>query len=150
MYKFGKKIFDKIKDVMQPQFEDEDKVNPFDFWKGADFKLKIRNVAGYRNYDKSEFGSISNMLDNDDELESIWNNEYSLTEFLDPKNFKSYDELKQKLEMVLSGSGSTMKRAEEIDLQERSRPAPQPVKEVDTSKDEDESLSYFAKLANED
>tara|TARA_R110000823_G_scaffold30898_2_gene88483 strand:- start:323 stop:1207 length:885 start_codon:yes stop_codon:yes gene_type:complete len=150
LYKFGKKIFDKIKDVMQPQFEDEDKVNPFDFWKGADFKLKIRNVAGYRNYDKSEFGSISNMLDNDDELESIWNNEYSLTEFLDPKNFKSYDELKQKLEMVLSGSGSTMKRAEEIDLQERSRPAPQPVKEVDTSKDEDESLSYFAKLANED
>lgn len=151
LYKFGKKIFDKIKDVMQPQFEDEEPVNPFDFWKGANFKLKIRQVEGYRNYDKSEFDSASTLGD-DEHLESIWKKQYSLTEFLDPKNFKSYDELKAKLDSVLSTTGAAAPRAEATSLDED---MPKPVATKATSKpkvdfDEDDSLSYFAKLANDD
>ena len=137
---------------MQPQFEDEDPVNPFDFWKGANLKLKIRNVEGYRNYDKSEFEKSSPLSDDDSELEKIWSKQYSLTEFLDPKNFKSYDELKAKLQMVLASNGSPSARADEISLpEERAKPQlskPVPKKEVSFD-DEDDSLSYFAKLANE-
>jgi len=158
LYKFGKKIFDKIKDVMQPQFEDEEPINPFDFWKGANFKLKIRNVEGYRNYDKSEFESAGPLGD-DDEMESVWNRQHSLQEFLDPKHFKSYDELKSKLMSVLTTSGSVV-TAQESDLEEfESPPKPkaaakpqtpvaQPKKEYE--EDDDESLSFFAKLANDD
>jgi len=151
LFKFGKKIFDKIKDAMHPAYEDEEPINPFDFWKGANFKLKIRNVEGYRNYDKSEFDKIEPMLDDDDELEAIWNKEHSLQEFLDPKNFKNYDELKSKLEMVLSGSIGASK-AEEVDLENEAPKAKQKSKPpVDLDLDEDdESLSYFAKLANSD
>lgn len=159
LWKFGKKIFDKIKDVMQPQFDDEDPVNPFDFWKGANFKLKIRNVEGYRNYDKSEFDSSSALSSDDEVLEKIWNSEHSLQEFLDPKNFKSYEELKAKLEAVLSGTAASL-RAENIELEEpqvkqapkavaKPLPTSKPKKEVDLDDDE-ESLSYFAKLANDD
>ena len=101
LYTFGKKIFDKIMDMMQPQFQDEEPVNPFDFWEGASFKLKIRNVEGYRNYDKSEFASPSELRDNDEELETIYNAMYDLTEFTDPSNYKTYDELKSRLQMVL-------------------------------------------------
>jgi hypothetical protein len=156
LFKFGKKIFDKIKDVMQPQFEDEEPVNPFDFWKGANFKLKIRNVEGYRNYDKSEFDAAAPLLDDDDELEGIWSKENSLQEFLDPKHFKSYEELKQKLEQVLSTAGTSLARADEVDLEEAPfepnvKPkAVKPKKEYDLDEDEDENLSYFAKLANDD
>jgi len=155
LFKFGKKIFDKIKDVMHPTYEDEEAINPFDFWKGANFKLKIRNVEGYRNYDKSEFDSVEALLSDDDELEGIWNKQNSLQEFLDPKHFKSYEELKSKLEMVLSGSGSTSK-AEDVDLSEEeapkfAKPKPKSKPPVDLDlDDEDESLSYFAKLANSD
>tara|TARA_R100000908_G_C3749880_1_gene144569 strand:+ start:1405 stop:2298 length:894 start_codon:yes stop_codon:yes gene_type:complete len=152
LYKFGKKIFDKIKDVMQPEFDDEDPINPFDFWKGANFKLKIRNVEGYRNYDKSDFSDVSPLSDDDEKLENIWAGEYSLVEFTDPKNFKNYDELKKKLEMVLTATGANLQKAEQVDL-DQPKPAAAPVPatqaKVDTS-DEDESLSYFAKLANED
>ena len=155
LFKFGKKIFDKIKDVMHPTYEDEEAINPFDFWKGANFKLKIRNVEGYRNYDKSEFDSVEALLSDDDELEEIWNKQNSLQEFLDPKHFKSYEELKSKLEMVLSGSGSTSK-AEDVDLGEdeapkfaKPKPKSKPPVDLDLD-DEDESLSYFAKLANSD
>ena len=165
LYKFGKKIFDKIKDVMQPQFEDEDPVNPFDFWTGANFKLKIRNVEGYRNYDKSEFDSPSKLAD-DSELESIWGKQYSLNEFLDPKHFKSYNELKAKLEQVLNASGNTA-RADKVELSEEApRQAFKPKAESapwdddtppkgERSKatkvaDDDDSLSYFAQLANDD
>ena len=153
LFKFGKKIFDKIKDVMHPTYEDEEAINPFDFWKGANFKLKIRNVEGYRNYDKSEFDAVEVMLDDDDELESIWNKQHSLQEFLDPKHFKSYEELKAKLEMVLSGSGSVSK-AEDVDLEEsapvaKAKPKSKPPVDLDLD-EEDESLSYFAKLANSD
>jgi hypothetical protein len=154
LFKFGKKIFDKIKDAMHPAYEDEEPINPFDFWKGANFKLKIRNVEGYRNYDKSEFDKIEPMMDEDDELEEIWNKETSLQEFLDPKHFKSYDELKAKLEMVLSGSAATSK-ADDVDLQEDEAPKvkakakSKPPVDLDLDED-DESLSYFAKLANSD
>lgn len=150
LYKFGKKIFDKIKDVMQPQYEDETPVNPFDFWKGANFKLKIRNVEGYRNYDKSEFDAVSALAE-DDKLEAIWNKQYSLAEFLDPKNFKSYDELKTKLHAVLSAAGTIAPKAEATTLEDMPRPVPaKPAAKAVPVDDEDESLSYFAKLANDD
>jgi hypothetical protein len=163
LYKFGKKIFDKIKDVAEPQFEDEKPINPFDFWEGANFKLKIRNVEGYRNYDKSEFDGISSISESDDEIEAIWNKQHSLTQFLDEKHFKSYDELKKKFEMVmgLNGGASATKRADEINLEgieetpksaftQKAEKAPvkAPPKEVDFD-DDDESLSYFAKLAED-
>ena len=157
LFKFGKKIFDKIKDVMQPTYEDEEAINPFDFWKGANFKLKIRNVEGYRNYDKSEFDSVAPLLDDDSDLEGLWNKQHSLQEFLDPKHFKSYDELKAKLEQVLSATGSTLGRADEVDLQDdvpfetvaKPKPKAKAKPEFDVDED-DESLSYFAKLANDD
>ena len=154
LYKFGKKIFDKIKDVMQPQYEDEEAVNPFDFWKGANFKLKIRNVEGYRNYDKSEFDSVMALSSDDDKLERIWGEQHSLQEFLDPKNFKSYDELKTKLEAVLSGAPPAA-RTEQVQLEDdepaKSKPvAKQKKVEAAVSDDDEESLSYFSKLANDD
>lgn len=148
LFKFGKKIFDKIKDVMQPTYEDEEAINPFDFWKGANFKLKIRNVEGYRNYDKSEFDSIEVLSSDDEELETIWKKQHSLQEFLDPKHFKSYEELKSKLEQVLSASGASISRADEVELQKPK--AKSPPKEDINLDDDDESLSYFAKLANDD
>lgn len=153
LYKFGKKIFDKIKDVMQPQFDDEEPVNPFDFWKGANFKLKIRNVEGYRNYDKSSFDNIGPLMEDDSDLEDLWKSQHSLVEFLDPKNFKSYDELKTKLNAVLNASGATP-RAEEVRLEDSVKPTPaapkQAAKKEVNFDDEDESLSYFAKLANDE
>ena len=160
LYKFGKKIFDKIKDVMQPAFEDEDPINPFDFWKGADFKLKIRNVDGYRNYDKSEFDSPSAVADSDEAIESIWNQQNSLQEFLDPKNFKSYDELKAKLNMVIKGSPMANITADMISESRmedeatedapalRSSPPPK-ITSDDDDEDEEDTLSYFSKLAND-
>lgn len=157
LYKFGKKIFDKIMDVMQPQFADEEPVNPFDFWEGANFKLKIRNVEGYRNYDKSEFASPSALMDGDDEkLEGVYNTLYSLKDFTDPKNYKSYDELKAKLHRVLGESGTPMTTAESVSLDEsasaptmRSEPEAQPSYVADTSSDDDDdTLSYFKNLAN--
>lgn len=163
LFKFGKKIFDKIKDVAEPQFEDEKPLNPFDFWEGANFKLKIRNVEGYRNYDKSEFDSPNPISEDDSIIENIWNKQHSLTTFLDPKNFKSYEDLKKKLDMVLSGGTTAIKKAEEVTLGEdanyvqpatsAARPAAAPKaapkKEVDFD-DDDESLSYFSKLASDD
>ena len=150
LYKYGKKIFDKIKDVMQPQFEDEDPINPFDFWNGANFKLKIRNVENYRNYDKSSFDNPS-ALGDDDEMEEIWNKQHSLQEFLDPKNFKSYDELKTKLEAVLLATGSSLAKAEDVEFETAKPKSSSKPKAPELDLDEDdESLSYFAKLANED
>lgn len=112
LFKYGKKIFDKLKEAMEPQFEDEEAMNPFDMWGGANFKLKIRQVEGYRNYDKSEFEKPAPLFDDDKELEKVWKSEYSLQEFLDPKNFKSYTELEARLAKVLgTSSGSNDKRA---------------------------------------
>jgi hypothetical protein len=157
LFKFGKKIFDKIKDVMQPQFEDEEPINPFDFWKGANLKLKIRNVEGYRNYDKSEFDSPSPIAESDEEIEMIWNQQRSLKAFLDPKNFKTYDELKRKLDGVL-GSTTSTRSAEKVAESRMasepvaSAPAPRsaPAKTASPDDDDDDTLSYFSKLADED
>ena len=151
LYKFGKKIFDKIKDVMQPQFEDENPVNPFDFWEGVNFKLKARQVDGYRNYDKSEFESTPTpVAESDEDIEAIWSKQHSLAEIVDPKNFKSYDELKQKLDMVLAG-GTKVTTAEKVAEQTGDVEDQIFVKEATTvSDDEDDTLSYFAKLADDD
>jgi len=101
LFKYGKKIFDKLNEAMNPEFADEDALNPFDFWEGANFKLKIRNVEGYRNYDKSEFAKPSALFEDDDEMEVVWKKQHSLQEFISPSKFKSYDELKAKLNKVL-------------------------------------------------
>ena len=156
LYKFGKKIFDKIMDVMQPQFADENPVNPFDFWEGANFKLKIQQVAGYRNYDKSEFANQTSLSDDDAQLEGVYNRLYSLQEFLDPKNYKTYDELKTKLNRVLGESDMVMSTAESISLDEVSptpsaptfEPVEAPVANAPTDSGEDDTLSYFQKLAS--
>jgi hypothetical protein len=156
LYKFGKKIFDKIKDVMQPQFEDENPVNPFDFWEGVNFKLKARQVDGYRNYDKSEFESTPTpVADSDEAIEAVWAKQHSLAEIVSPDNFKSYDELKQKLDMVLAG-GAKVTTAEKVAEQTGDVEDQIYVQEatsstvVSNADDEDDTLSYFAKLAEED
>jgi hypothetical protein len=165
LYKYGKKIFDKMLDLMQPAFQDEKPVNPFDFWTGADFKLKIRNVEGYRNYDKSEFSPTAPLFGGDEaKLENIYNSMHALKDFVDPKNYKSYAELKRKLSEVLGEEGQVLTTAEAVELDEfRSAPkkataeatAPReafkPV-EAGSGDEEDtgDTLSYFAKLAKED
>ena len=161
LYKFGKKIFDKIMEAMKPEFADETPINPFDFWAGANFKLKIRRVEGYQNYDKSEFDDASPLFDDDDKLEKIYNSLYDLSEFTTSDKFKSYDDLKKRLVYVLGMNQPTKKLdpevAEEEATWERERrgdysettstPTPEPV--VVSSEDEDdESLSYFSKLVN--
>lgn len=149
LYKYGKKIFDKINEAMNPQFEDEKAVNPFDLWAGANFKLKIRKVEGYQNYDKSEFESASVLGDfDDDRLESIWKSEHSLKEFLAPENFKSYDELKAKLDKVLGLSGQSPQPKTTVE-QAKAAPA-RKAASVDVDSDDEDDLSYFSKLAEED
>ena len=151
LYRYGKKIFDKLMAAMQPEFEDETPINPFDFWEGANFKLKIRKVDGYWNYDASSFENVSPLKDNDDELNTIWKNQYSLQEFLAPTNFKSYDELKKRLDDVLSGtvtaSAAAMMDEDVVETPTmKSEPAPS-MPSVDAT-DEDDTMSYFQKLAN--
>tara|TARA_R110000823_G_scaffold19701_6_gene60832 strand:+ start:4222 stop:5085 length:864 start_codon:yes stop_codon:yes gene_type:complete len=169
LYKFGKKIFDKLNDAMNPQFADEDPINPFDFWEGADFKLKIRQVEGYRNYDKSEFSSPAPVSDStgtvlsDDDMEATWNKQHSLAEIVDPKNFKSYNELKAKLNKVLGlngGSHAPAQTAEDsnagMDFQpsfkERSAQEATTAEAVPTQSQEsseDDSLDFFKSLAED-
>jgi hypothetical protein len=159
-YKYGKKIFDKLMDVMQPQFADEKPVNPFDMWAGANFKLKIRNVEGYRNYDKSEFADPTPHRGGDDaQLKEVYDSLFSLAELVDPKNYKSYAELKTKFNAVIgqeeASSGYTM--AERVSLDESApapsagRSAPEELEdsgpETDGSESAPNTLSYFAKLA---
>ncbi len=157
LFKYGKKIFDKLNDMMNPEFEDESPRNPFDMWEGADFKLKIRNVEGYRNYDKSEFAAPSAIMDNDEALEKLWKTQHSINEFIAPDNFKSYDELKQKLYSVLALDNPQA----ESEVVAPVAPAPiaataaaATIQETDiassftpSSDADDESLSFFQKLA---
>jgi hypothetical protein len=174
LYKFGKKIFDKVMAAMQPEFKDETPINPFDFWQGADFKVKIRKVDGYWNYDKSEFSRPGTLGDfSDDQLEAIWKKEYSLMEFTDEKNFKTYEELEARLNTVLNTRAPARRVDQETEEDEIvSRPAaapsswneevssfrssmgsstPAPEPSLPTfSDDEDDDLSYFARLAEED
>ena len=149
LYKFGKKIFDKIMDVMQPQFADEDPVNPFDFWEGADFKLKIRKVEGWTNYDKSEFSAPSALAGgNDEELENIYSKIYSLSDFMDPKNYKSYNELKAKLNRVLGVDAGETMEAPEVHYAAAPSEIVAEASPMAESNDDD-TLSYFAKLAKD-
>jgi len=159
LYKFGKKIFDKIMDVMQPSFADEKAVNPFDFWDGADFKLKIRQVEGYRNYDKSEFASATPLFGGDDQkLEEIYGKQHNINEFTDPSHYKTYDELKAKLARVLGESPQAMGAPTMQQESQMNVPAPAPeykVSEPITAEEmnvtsDDDTMSYFAKLAQED
>jgi hypothetical protein len=172
LFKYGKKIFDKIMEAMQPEFEDEEPINPFDFWAGANFKLKIVKKDGYWNYDKSEFDRVAPLLDDDDALETIWKKEYSLTAITSLDQFKSYEDLERRMNMVLGvkNSSPTRSRAvveQEDDLEEFVQtPTPQDrvVEELEQSyarsktpslpkissddDDEDDALSYFQKLVD--
>ena len=161
LYKYGKKIFDKLTAAMQPEFEDEEAIDPFDFWQGANFKLKAKNVAGYRNYDSSEFARPDALLDDDEEMESVWKKEYSLAELVAADQFKTYDELKLRLDYVLGNKGTPRLQQDE-DLEDESE-GRGPVKDLTddirseleslptsrtvTEEDDDDTLSYFAKLA---
>jgi hypothetical protein len=159
LYKYGKKIFDKLNDLMNPQFQDEQPVNPFDLWTGANFKLKIRKVEGYRNYDKSEFDSPAPLLDDDAELEAVYKLEHSLQDLVDPKHFKSYDELKTRLNNVL-GLNAAPAKIRGVELDEEEYKAPAPVFQAAQSApaptasaggdDDDEDLAFFKRLADED
>jgi hypothetical protein len=161
LWKFGKKIWDKTMDVMQPQFPGETPVNPFDFWTGANFKLKIRNVEGYRNYDKSEFDRPSELFAGDDKRkEEIYNSLYSLKDFTDPKNYKTYAELKRKLYEVI-GEGGIVSDIGEDRAAELNHTAPSAIdnahvlnspaiagdEDADDATEGDSQHSYFAKLA---
>jgi len=161
LYKYGKKIHDKIVSAMQPQFEDEDPINPFDLWKGADFRIKIQTIGGYWNYDKSDFGSPSTLGNFDDErLEEIWKSQYSLKEFTDPSAFKSYEKLEERLNLVLGKtSRPTQSRPQFEDEEEEFDMTPSPVVAPDPTpsgfgarleESDEPDLSYFAALAAED
>ena len=155
LYKFGKKIFDKITAAMQPEFEDEEPINPFDFWKGANFKLKIKQVAGFWNYDSSEFGKTGALLDDDAELEKIYDKIYDLSEFTAADQFKSYEELKGRLDAVLGTKAVVTPKMDTEDLEDLSEgltPTPEPdeisnLSVEETTEEEDDALSYFQKLA---
>jgi len=174
LFKYGKKIFDKILNAMQPEFDDEDPINPFDFWQGANFKIKIVKKDGYWNYDKSEFDRVAPLLDDDDAMEAIWKKEYSLTAITAPDQFKSYEELEKRMNYVLGVSGNstpTRSRAvveQEDDLEDFSQtPSVQDrvVEELEQSynrskspslpkitaedEDEDDAMAYFSRLAND-
>ena len=173
LYSYGKKIFDKLNDLMRPEFADEQEVNPFDLWEGANFKLKIRQVEGYTNYDKSEFEGVSALSDDDSQLETIYNKQYSLEEFTAPEAFKSYEQIHERLNKVL-GSVQMTRTADEdfapvIDetpppapsrtveaptFAKKEVPTPTPVAvdaitETELDGVDADDLSYFEKLANE-
>ena len=162
LYRFGKKIFDKIMDSMQPQFPDETPVNPFDMWEGADFTVKIRKVEGYPNYDASSFKSPAAVPGSDEELEALYNKQHELGEWTDPTNYKTYDELKARLALVLGESAPrTAKQAASLELDDEipdfptaaaSAPtsAPAPVVATAEAASDDDTMSYFAKLAADD
>ena len=158
LYKFGKKIFDKITEAMQPAFADETPINPFDFWTGADFKLKIRKVEGYWNYDKSEFSSPGTLGDfDDDQLEQIYSKTYSLAQFTSEDNFKTYEELQKRLNDVLNSRPAPRIDRETYEDEETtvesfaaSSTPSFPSRSSSSNDDEDDTLSYFARLAEED
>ena len=158
LFKYGKKIHDKILAAMQPEFQDETPINVFDLWEGANFKLKIKTVAGYWNYDSSEFAAPAALSADDDEMEKIWKQEYSLEAFAAPDQFKSYDDLESRLNFVLGNKSSSPARSMQFEEDEDPIPtAPTAVRErevaipsFNTSEDDDDALSYFARLAEED
>ena len=156
LYKFGTKIFEKIQEVMKPEFQDEEPINPYDFWKGANFRIKIRKVGGYTNYDASKFDSQAPLSNDDAQLERIWKSQHGLLPFLDSSNFKSYDELKARMQEVLGGdiraaAATSQKTAEDIaeELVEK-KPALKQKKQVEEDvDDESDALSHFQRLAED-
>jgi len=146
LFRYGKKIFEKINEKMNPQFADEEPINPFDLWTGANFKLKIRTVEGYRNYDKSEFAKPGPLFDDDQKLEAIWKQEHSLQQFVDPSTFKSYDELQRRLNEVLNLNVNTTippvtpKEVFQTKLVNENM--------LENNVEEDEDLAYFRSLVN--
>ena len=160
LYKYGKKIFDKLTAAMQPEFEDEEAIDPFDFWQGANFKFKAKNVAGYRNYDSSQFAAQSPQLDDDDALEAIWKKQNSLEEFVAADQFKSYEDLKKRLGYVLGNNTTVRQDVETVDEDDDRGSAEQLVTAavaksttasvpIGAPVEDDDALSYFAKLAQE-
>jgi len=156
LFKYGKKIFDKLTAAMQPEFEDEEAIDPFDFWQGANFKLKAKNVAGYRNYDSSEFAAVSPLLNDDDALESLWKKQFSLAELVANDQFKTYEELKTRLDYVL-GNKKTATPSFEVADEDNDRGVAEELVTAAVSTtpssvnedDDDDALSYFQKLAEE-
>ena len=155
LFKYGKKIFDKLTAAMQPEFEDEEAIDPFDFWQGANFKLKAKNVAGYRNYDSSEFAAVSPLLNDDDALETLWKKQFSLAELVANDQFKTYEELKTRLDYVL-GNKKTATPSYEVVDEDNDRGAAEELVTAAVSttpssvnEDDDDALSYFQKLAEE-
>ena len=169
LFKFGKKIFDKILNAMQPEFEDEEPMNPYDFWTGANFRLKIRKVEGYWNYDKSEFDKPSPLLEDDDALEALWKKEYSLSAIVAADQFKSYDDLQKRLNYVLGQKSAARAVAEQEEVYEsyvqtptkedkvveeleesyrKSKSPSLPVVNSSDDEDEDDALGYFQKLVD--
>jgi len=150
LFKYGKKIFDKVLEAMQPEFDDETPINPFDFWQGANFKLKIVKKDGFWNYDKSEFDKVVPLLDDDDALEALWKKQYSLSAITAPDQFKSYEDLERRLKTVLGQKPAQAPRLDEEVVTEEepvltgggASPTPS------ASSDEDDALSYFQKLAD--
>ena len=149
LFKYGKIIFEKVQAAMSPEFEDETPINPFDFWQGANFKLKIRKVDGYWNYDKSEFDAVAPLLEDDDALEALWKKEYSLEDFVKPTEFKSYEDLERRLNQVLKVQPRRVDE-EVVDEDDERTPvvaAPRATVPSAPDADEDDALSYFQKLA---
>lgn len=164
LYKYGKKIFEKLNDLMNPAedpIDPKEPINPFDLWSGANFKLVQRKVEGYPNYDKSEFLAAGPLSDDDEELETIYNSEHSLAELLDPKNFKTYEQLKARLDRVLGNTSTPAAKRQEVASKEKA-PWEEVEEELEAkeakkkeapaidSDDEDDSLDFFRKLAEEE
>ena len=148
LFKYGKKIFDKVLEAMQPEFDDETPINPFDFWQGANFKLKIVKKDGFWNYDKSEFDKVAPLLDDDDALEALWKKEYSLSAITAPDQFKSYEDLERRLKTVLGQKPVQSPRLDEEVVAESEEPVAVAAPVASASSDEDDALSYFQKLAD--
>ena len=148
LFKYGKKIFDKVLEAMQPEFDDETPINPFDFWQGANFKLKIVKKDGFWNYDKSEFDKVAPLLDDDDALEALWKKQYSLSAITAPDQFKSYEDLERRLKTVLGQIQKQAPRLDEEVVSEAEDPVPVAAPVSTSSDEEDEALSYFQKLAD--
>ena len=172
LYKYGKKIFDKVMEAMQPEFEDETPINPFDFWQGANFKLKIVKKDGYWNYDKSEFDRVAPLLDDDDALEAVWKKQYSLQAVIGADQFKSYEDLEKRLKYVLGQKSANRPRLDaEVEDEDNDRGSytpdfgsrrqetqlPEDISSQlsslgsssSSNEDEDDALSYFQRLAEE-
>jgi len=157
LFKYGKKIHDKIMDAVNGDaLEGREGINPFDFWSGADFKLRMKKVAGYPNYDSSEFSTPATLDELDDpQLESIWNRQHKLQSMVAPDQFKSYEALKTRLNTALNlksesapavappepkvnvAATPTFTKTEEV--------TPTPV--VESDEQEEDVLDYFKRLS---